>query len=88
MAFVTSIASRSVAHAPETIRLDVQLPDRPWLDLAVGTVEDGPVTFRVSARPQGATDAASAIEVDYTVTRPNRWDPLSHRLSPIGRSIR
>jgi hypothetical protein len=53
-----------VAHAPETIRLDVQLPDRPWLDLAVGTVEDGPQTLRVSPRPQGSTDAASANVVD------------------------
>ncbi|HUE87678.1 MAG TPA: sulfatase [Vicinamibacterales bacterium] len=77
-----------VAHAPETIRLDVQLPDRPWLDLAVGTVEDGPVTFRVSARPQGSTDAASAVEVDYTVTRPNRWDPYPIDLSRLaGQSV-
>jgi arylsulfatase A-like enzyme len=63
-----------VSHAPETMNFDVTLPDRPSLDLAVGTVEDGPVTFLVKVRPQGATDAGSGIEVAYTVTQPYRWE--------------
>src|SRR5262249_61776266 len=40
-----------VARAPETIRVDLALGDHPWLDLAVGTVEDDPVTFRVAVTP-------------------------------------
>ena len=52
-----------VAHAPETMQFDVQLPERPWLDLAVGTVEDGAVTFRVVAKPQGAADDREIVQV-------------------------
>lgn len=63
-----------VSHAPETMNFDMTLPDRPWLDLAVGTVDDAPVTFLVKARPQGATDARDAVEVTYTVTQPYRWE--------------
>lgn len=72
-----------VAHAPESMQFDVQLPDRPWLDLAVGTVEDGPVTFRVTARPQGAADDRDGVHVDFTVTRPHRWDPYPVDLSDL-----
>ncbi len=72
-----------VAHAPETLTFDVQLPARPWLDLAVGTVEDGAVTFRIVARPQGAADDRDAVQVDYTVTRPHRWDTYPVDLSRL-----
>ena len=72
-----------VAHAPETMEFDLQLPARPWLDLAVGTVEDVAVTFRVVATPQGAADDRDAIEVDYTVTRPHRWDTYPIDLSRL-----
>ena len=37
-----------VARA-EVMRFALRLPANPWLDLNIGTVEDGPVTFRVSA---------------------------------------
>jgi arylsulfatase A-like enzyme len=77
-----------VAHAPETMRFIVQLPERPWLDLAVGTIEDGPVTFRVSARPQGSTDDRDSVKVDYTVTRPHRWSTVRTDLSRLaGRAV-
>jgi arylsulfatase A-like enzyme len=72
-----------VAHAPETMQFDVQLPERPWLDLAVGTVEDGAVTFRVVATPRGAPDDRDAIRVDYTVTQPHRWDSYPIDLSRL-----
>ena len=54
-----------VAHAPESMQFDVQLPDRPWLDLAVGTVEDGAVTFSVVAKPEGAADDRDVVQADY-----------------------
>ena len=77
-----------VAHAPETMQFDVQLPDRPWLDLAVGTVEDGAVTFRVIAKPQGATDDRDLVQGDFTVTRPHRWDSYPVDLSRLaGKAI-
>jgi len=60
------------ARAPETIDFSVTLPDRPWLDLAVGTLEDSPVTFRVSLALDGASEVEPLIE--HTVTTPHRWE--------------
>ena len=72
-----------VAHAPESMQFDVQLPDRPWLDLAVGTVEDGAVTFSVVAKPEGAADDRDVVQADLTVTRPHRWDSYPVDLSRL-----
>src|SRR5207249_11273508 len=58
-----------VARSPEAITFDVGLPSRPRLDVALGTVEDGPVTFRVPVRPDGA-DEEPVLE--RTVTRAPR----------------
>lgn len=63
------------ARAPETIRFTVNLPDRPWLDLAVGTLEDFPVTFRVGVRGGDARTTEDENLVEYTVTTPHRWEP-------------
>ena len=60
------------ARAPETIAFSVTLPDRPWLDLAVGTLEDVPVTFRVSVSPAGPSGDEPLLE--HTVTTPHRWE--------------
>ena len=77
-----------VSHAPEAMRFPVRLPDRPWLDLAVGTVEDGPVTFLVSARPEGASDDRDAVQVTYTVTQPYRWERYPIDLTKLaGRAV-
>jgi arylsulfatase A-like enzyme len=38
-----------VSRSPEEIRVPVDLPERPRFELALGTVDDAPVTFRVSA---------------------------------------
>ena len=38
-----------VARSPEVARFRLKLPQRPWLDFSIGTVEDTPVTFRVGA---------------------------------------
>ena len=72
-----------VAHAPESLQFVVQLPDRPWLDLAVGTVEDGAVTFSVVAKPEGAADDRDVVQADFTVTRPHRWDSYPVDLSRL-----
>jgi arylsulfatase A-like enzyme len=70
-----------VARSPETARLRVVLPERPWLELAVGTLEDGPVTFRVDGRVEG--DKAATL-LTRTVTRPHRWEDASLDLAGLG----
>ena len=57
-----TIASRS----PERISLDLDLPARPWLELAVGTIEDAPVTFNVAVGENTLWQR--------TVTLPRRWE--------------
>ncbi len=64
-----------VARAPETMRFIVALPDRPWLDLAVGTPDDRPATFRVAI--SSAADRAERPLFEHTVTTPYRWDSRS-----------
>jgi arylsulfatase A-like enzyme len=58
------------ARAPETATFTVAVPDHAWLDLAVGTIEDDPVTFRISASRAGRTD----VLLERTVTTPHRWE--------------
>jgi arylsulfatase A-like enzyme len=61
-----------VARSPERVVAEVQLPDQPWLDLAIGTIEDGPVTFRVTINANGNEESL----LRRTVTTPDRWDPM------------
>jgi arylsulfatase A-like enzyme len=72
-----------VERTPETARLRVVLPERPWLDLAVGTLEDGPVTFRVDARRPGAKEGVTLLT--RTVTRPHRWEDASLDVAALAR---
>ena len=60
-----------VTRSPETARFEMTLPSRPVLDLALGTPEEGPVTFRVAVR-EGGKDAAVLTQ---TVTTAYRWEP-------------
>ena len=59
-----------VTRSPETARFDVTLPSRPVLDLALGTPEDGPVTFRVAV----LRDGKDAAVLTQTVTTAYRWE--------------
>ena len=59
-----------VSRAPERISLDLDLPSRPWLELAVGTIEDGPVTFAVDV----TTGSTVTSLWRRTVTLPRRWE--------------
>lgn len=70
-----------VARAPEVVQVPVRLPSRAWLDLAVGTVEEKPVTFRVAVRPEGRFEKDEEVVLQRTVTAPNRWEPLRLDLS-------
>jgi arylsulfatase A-like enzyme len=70
-----------VGRAPETIRLELTLPSRPWLDLAVGTIEDEPVTFRVGVTESGGRETTVLCR---TVTRKHRWESVPVDLAAFG----
>ncbi len=70
-----------VARAPEELRFEIELPPRPRLDVAVGTIEENPVTFRVAVKPAGE-DEAPVIE--RTVTTAHRWEAVRSDLARFG----
>jgi hypothetical protein len=73
-----------VARAPERITFPVDLPSDPWLDLDIGTVDNGPVTFRVEAESGGARSEL----LRRTVSTPNRWYPVPLELGELaGRTV-
>lgn len=59
-----------VARAPERLTWRQQLSDRAWLDMAVGTPDNHPITFRVEATFPGR----APIVREHTVTAGNRWE--------------
>lgn len=61
-----------VTRSPETVRFDVELPEAPALEIAVGIVEKGPVTFRVDVTPEDSKDTRTYRTV---VDEPDRWEP-------------
>lgn len=74
-----------VARAPEIMTFTVQMPPRPWLDLSVGTVIEGPVTFVVTAQPKGSTSERDRIVRRRTVTRPAQWESVRVDLGQLAR---
>jgi arylsulfatase A-like enzyme len=73
-----------VAKTPEVIQFPLILPDRPWLDLAIGTIEDGPMTFQVKIRPADGSAEGVAL-LRRTITTPNRWEPVQVDVSEYAR---
>ena len=73
-----------VSRTPERIVIDLDLPARPWLDLAYGTIEDGPVTFTVTVTAAGTETSV----LKRTVTTPDRWSTSRLELSEYaGQSV-
>lgn len=70
-----------VAQTPETLELNLRLPEEPWLDLALGTVDEIPVTFRVAVAPAGASEQTV---LERTVTTPDRWETVAVDLTAFG----
>ncbi|HJS60073.1 MAG TPA: sulfatase [Vicinamibacteria bacterium] len=60
-----------VTRAPQTARFLVTLPRRPVLDLSLGTPDDGPLTFRVTAARNGEPVVPL---LERTLTTPHRWE--------------
>src|SRR6202035_3044865 len=66
-----------MARAPEELRFRLTVPPRAFLDLALGTVEEGPVAFRVGVRREGGLAETAETEetlLTRTVTTPHRWE--------------
>lgn len=61
-----------VARAPERLHFELDLPRHPRLEVAVGTMEDLPVTFRVGVKRAGEDGEAAMLE--QTITTPHRWE--------------
>jgi arylsulfatase A-like enzyme len=75
-----------VARAPEQMTFDVTVPERGWLDLGVGTIDEQPATFNVSVKP----DRSPPEELLYqeTVTTPHRWQRAAIDLTRLaGRKV-
>ncbi len=62
-----------VSRAPERIRVPFSVPPAAWLDVAVGTVDEGPVSFKVGV-VRGNSVAEEEVLLEHTVTTPYRWE--------------
>ena len=73
-----------VARAPERLTWRQELGERPWLDLAVGTPDNHPITFRVEASSEGI----EPLVRKRTVTDGNSWETLQLDLEEMaGREV-
>jgi arylsulfatase A-like enzyme len=62
-----------VARTPETVTWEIDLESRPWLDVAIGTPEVHPITFRIEVEG-GDLDP---LVLRRTVTSGDRWEELA-----------
>lgn len=77
-----------VSRSPESIQVEFDLPQNPWLDLHVGSVEDAPVTFEVRVTAVGSDPTEGELLLQRTVTTPDRWEAATLDLSAhAGRNI-
>jgi len=60
-------------RAPETFSMGVEIPANAWLDINVGTVENSPVGFKISASGSGGEN----VLLSRTVTTPHRWEAVA-----------
>ena len=65
-----------VSRAPESIQIAIDVPSQPWLELNIGTIEQGPVTFVVSVGEQTL--------LRRTITTPDRWESTPVELGSSG----
>jgi hypothetical protein len=65
-----------VSRAPEVMTFNVTLPERPWLDLGLATIDDQPATFKISIKPESGV--SDTVVREQSITTPYRW----HR-SPV-----
>jgi arylsulfatase A-like enzyme len=76
-----------VSRSPERITFPLEMPQRPWLDLSLGTLEDRPVTFLVQVNG-GDRAGAGRVLLERTLTTAHRWEPARLDLGEFaGRSV-
>src|SRR5687768_6034867 len=73
-----------VARAPESMEFEIEPPRNAFLDLGLGTVEDGPVTFRIALDGLGGANGEPETLLERTLTTPHRWEPVSIDLRRFG----
>jgi arylsulfatase A-like enzyme len=66
-----------VSRSPETFSLEIDVPHNAWLDLHLGTVAEGAVSFQVTVTEE---DGAEKL-LEQTLTTPHRWEPAPVDLS-------
>jgi arylsulfatase A-like enzyme len=66
-----------VSRSPERFRMELNIPSNAWLDVNIGTVDNEPVTFRITASSGGSEQ----VLLERTVTTPHRWEPAPVDLS-------
>lgn len=74
-----------VTRSPEELTFSIRFPGNPRLDLDLGTIEPGPLTFEVLAETGTGTESL----LRKTLTTPERWEAASVDLSHLaGRSVK
>ena len=66
-----------ITRSPERASFALTLPEDPWLDLSVGTLEQSPVTFRVTVAHEGH----EVVLGERTVSAPDIWQAMPVDLS-------
>jgi arylsulfatase A-like enzyme len=75
-----------VLRAPERTRLPLSVHEGAWIDLAIGTIDGHPVTFRVAAHVTATGEEVHLMR--RTVTTPDRWEEVPLDLEDFaGRDI-
>jgi len=74
-----------VSRSPEKLSWEVALGARPWLDLAVGSPEAHPATYRVEVAAEGV----EPVTLRRTVTTADEWHDIALPLDALaGRTAR
>jgi arylsulfatase A-like enzyme len=68
-----------VSRAPEQIAFEVELGQRPWLDLAIGTPNPHPVAFQIDVDAPGS----ERVSVRRTITSADEWLDLEIPLDDL-----
>lgn len=59
-----------VTHAPDTLRLPLTVPARPRLELALGSLDEGAITFRVEIAKNGGN---GVTVLEKRIDSPGKW---------------
>jgi arylsulfatase A-like enzyme len=68
------------SRVQERVTFDVLVPSGAYLDLAIGTLESGPVTFRIE---RDTSEGAQEL-FGNTITTPGSWERAAVDLAPFG----